>query len=623
MLSATAGPFVLLDDARAEAPPRLAGRDPASTSPSTEARRGGPRIKSGVTKGSGVAALFRSPIEVVQAFILEEVAPALDALRAAADRNLHAAGFLSYEAGHALEPRLGRLPARRIAGDPPLLWFGLFDTVEEIAPDQVPSLLPDPASAWHGSPEPLIGREAYLAGAADVIEHIFAGDIYQANLSFAAALPFAGSPLGLYARIRDRARAGHGGIVWTGAHWLLSLSPELFFTLQDGRLTTRPMKGTAVRRADPQADAAEIQALRTDPKQRAENLMIVDLIRNDLSRVSRPGTVKVPTLFEVETYPTVHQMISTVTSELEDGLGPVDAIGALFPCGSITGAPKISAIEIIDGLEQRHRGAYTGSIGRIAPDGSASFNVAIRTLTARPGEGHAVLGLGSGIVADSRPADEWAECLAKGAFLQGRTDFDLIETMRFDPEHGIALLDRHLARLGASADTFGFRFDRHDARNELQAATFRCREPRMVRLLLSPSGALAIESRPLPEHPAEPVRVAVAPLPVSPQDFRLRHKTTDRAFYDEARRASGAFEVLFRDPDGYFTEGSFTTLFVPGPNGELITPPLARGLQPGVLRRQLLDAGEALEADVRALPDAFYIGNSVRGLIRARLDRTA
>ncbi len=584
-------PFVLLDDARA--------------------------------KGAGPALLFRGPAEIVEARCWQEVRPALAALRAAGERGLHAAGFLSYEAGHVLEAKLQPLRVGHEDEKPPLLWFGLFEQPEEIAAGQVTGLLPDPASAWNAPPEPLIEREAYLAGVEQVKEHIIAGDIYQANLTFAAELRFAGSPLGLYARIRERARAGHGGIVFTGEHWFLSFSPELFFTLSEGRLTTRPMKGTGVRRPDPEQDAAEIRMLREDPKQRSENLMIVDLLRNDLSRVSRPGTVKVPSLFEVETYPTVHQMTSTVTSLLAEGLGPVDAIEALFPCGSITGAPKIRAIEIIAGLERRRRGIYTGSIGRVAPDGEASFNVAIRTLTAHAGEGTARLGLGSGIVADSQPADEWRECVAKGAFLEGRTDFDLIETMRFDPAEGICALDRHLARMKASADALGFRFDRHDARNELQAATFRLREERMLRLLLSPSGMVSIEARPVPAHPDEPVEVAVAPLPVATDDFRLRHKTSDRAFYAEARAASGAFEVLFRDRDGFFTEGSFTHIFVEEEDGRLLTPPLSRGLLPGVLRQRLLDDGDAVEAELQRLPTQFYIGNNIRGLIRATLTNRA
>jgi para-aminobenzoate synthetase/4-amino-4-deoxychorismate lyase len=551
------------------------------------------------------ARLYRDPAGIVEARRPEEVRPALDRLR-----GRHCAGFIAYEAGHGLEPKLAPLAREAGAEAPPLLWFGLFEGWEEVDPD---ALLPDPAGAWAARPRPLVEREAHEAAVVAALDHILAGDIYQANLTFPAEVATAGHPLALYAAIRPRARAGWGAVVFTGGHWLLSFSPELFFTLEAGRVTARPMKGTAPAGSDP-------EALRSDPKQRSENLMIVDLLRNDLSRLSKPGTVRVPALFDVETYPTVLQMTSTVVGELEEGRSGVDLVETIFPCGSVTGAPKIRAMEIIASLEGERRGPYTGSIGRLAPDGDAAFNVAIRTLVLRGGETVARLGLGSGIVADSVTADEWRECLAKGEFVATCRRFDLIETMRFDPHEGLYELDRHLARMKRSADAFGFAFDRHHARNELQAATFFLREARRLRLLLSSSGALAIESRPLPTAPDGPVEVALAPLPVEPEDFRLRHKTSDRRFYDEAREAAGTFEVVFVDGDGVLTEGSFTSLFVER-GGRLLTPPLGRGLLPGVLREVLLEDGRAEEADLRAedLEKGFFVGNAVRGLIRAVL----
>jgi para-aminobenzoate synthetase/4-amino-4-deoxychorismate lyase len=248
------------------------------------------------------------------------------------------------------------------------------------------------------------------------------------------------------------------------------------------------------------------------------------------------------------------------------------------------------------------------------------FNVAIRTLTLPYGAEHAIFGAGGGIVADSRAAEEWAEARAKTTFLtRGTRSFDLIETMAFDPEHGILLLDRHLLRLSESARAFDFTFDRHGTRNELQAATFRLRTPRKVRLLLAASGAVAVEIAPLPAAPETPWSVALVPLPVAPDDVRLRYKTSDRAFYDEARLAAGSDEVVFVLPDGRLTEGSFTSLFVP--RGEqLVTPPLTHGLLPGVLRAELLATGRAIEGTVTEadLAHEFFVGNAVRGLIRAR-----
>jgi para-aminobenzoate synthetase/4-amino-4-deoxychorismate lyase len=569
-MASLSGPFILLDDARP----------------------------------GGKARLFTDLRETIETRDPEEIVACLERLRGTA-----AAGFLAYEAGHALEARLAPLRAAPAPDEPPLLWFGLFDSEEEV---DASTLLPDSAGAWAGRARPLISRAEYEAALAAVKAHILAGDIYQANLTFAAEVPVAGHPLALYAALRARARAGHGGIAFTGTHWLLSLSPELFFTLEGGRVTTRPMKGTAPGDADPAAFAA-------DPKQRAENLMIVDLLRNDLSRVAKAGSVDVPELFAVETYPTILQLTSTVTADLEEGLGPIDLIRAIYPCGSITGAPKIRAMEIIDALEASPRGPYCGMIGRLAPDGEAAFNVAIRTLTLRDGANTARLGLGSGIVADSSAGEEWRECLEKGAFVATARRFDLIETMRFDPQDGVVDLDRHLARMKASADALDFAFDRHEARNELQAATFRA-GPSRVRLMLGRTGAMALEMRPLGPPPDEPVEVVLASLPVPAEDFRLRHKTSDRAFYDDVRAAAASFEVIFRDPAGFLTEGSFTSLFVER-GGRLVTPPLARGLLPGILRARLIEEGRAEEGDLveTGLAGGFYIGNAVRGLVRARL----
>ena len=549
------------------------------------------------------ARLFCNPRGIIRADRLEDVSPALEALRRA---DIHAVGFIAYEAGFALEPRLAR---RFRAPGTPLLWFGLFDDFEEVDAD---GCLPESASGWSGVPRPLIDPADYLAQLASVQESIAAGDIYQANLTLRAEVPVAGDPRAIYAGLRKRARAAYGALVWTGEDWFLSLSPEMFFTRRGNRIEAKPMKGTAAADADP-------ERLRNDPKQRAENLMIVDLLRNDLSRVAAAGSVRVPNLFDIEHYPTVQQMTSTVTAELAAGRDTVDVIRALFPCGSITGAPKLRAMEIIADVEQSPRGIYTGAIGHINPLGEASYNVAIRTLHLKPGACTGTLGLGSGIVADSVPGAEWLECLAKGAFVESDRRFDLIETMGFDPHEGLLRLDRHMARMKASAETFGFSFDRHAARNELQAATFRLRERCRVRLLASRAGNYAIEVRRL-EDSTESVEVALTPLPVASSDFRLRHKLTDRDFYTEARQASGCFETVFTDPEGFLTEGSFTNVFVER-DGLLLTPPLSRGLLPGVLRAELIDTGRAVEADLRAddLPGDFFVGNSARGLLRARL----
>jgi para-aminobenzoate synthetase / 4-amino-4-deoxychorismate lyase len=560
-------PFVLLDDAR---------------------------------KGGAPARLYHDPVETILIDDPAKVLPCLEALRYAADHGVHVAGWMAYDAGAPGEPGTA-------CTDRPLLWFGLFERFDLV--DDVPALLPDPAGAWAGPPVPRIARQDYLEAFARIEAYIAAGDIYQANLTFQAEVAVVGDPLALYARIRGQAAAGWGGIVHDGARTLLSFSPEMFFRIEGRRIEARPMKGTAARDSDPDDLAA-------DPKQRAENLMIVDLIRNDLARIAEPGSVEVPALYTVETYPTLHQMTSTVTARLGEGRDALSVLAAAFPCGSITGAPKLRAMAIADEVEAGPRGIYTGAIGHIDISGDAAFSVAIRTLVVE--DGRASIGLGSGIVADSNGPAEWRECLAKGRFITAACrPFDLIETMMFDAVEGVRELERHLGRMKRSADALGFTFNRHDLRNELQAATFRLREAAMVRVKLSRRGGIAIEVRPMPETPAEVIAPIVA-LPVSPEDFRLAHKTSDRAFYAEARGAH--FDVVLRRPDGLLTEGTLTSLFVER-EGLLLTPPLARGLLPGTLRERLIETGLAIEHDLveADLRDGFLLGNAVRGLIRARL----
>ena len=372
-------------------------------------------------RNAAPARLYRDPVSIIAAYRLEEVQPALDRIAEAGEAGLHAAGYMSYEAGLALEDRLVPLARRHHIrpGSAPLLWFGLFDGLRFIKPEAVQALLPDPSGVRIEPLQPLIQEDAYYAAFDRVQEYIRAGDIYQVNLTFPCATRFHGDLMALYAAVRPRQRAGYGGVIRTGSHDILSFSPELFFTCVRGQLTARPMKGTAVRSADAHRDALLARELETDPKQRAENLMIVDLLRNDLSRVSRAGTVTVPDLFHVESYPTVHQMVSTIRARLLPGLSPVDVLRVLFPCGSITGAPKVRAMEIIGEVEPFPRGVYTGAVGWIDPDGDAAFNVAIRTICVEEGRPEGLLGLGSGIIADSDAASEWAECLAKGRFLAG------------------------------------------------------------------------------------------------------------------------------------------------------------------------------------------------------------
>ncbi len=589
-------PFVLLDDARAA--------------------------------GAADAHLFENPREIFVARRPDEVASVLTTADEARLTGGTLAGYIAYEAGLALEPKLASLADARTGAGGPLVWLGLFDDEQVVPATEVAGWLTErgEGTASLGPLDPRISPGGYGEAFAALQEAIRAGDIYQANLTFPLAGSFRGDPLALYATLRGDAASGYGGVIFDGQHWLLSLSPELFFSLRDGEAKAKPMKGTRPRAADPAADRALADELATSVKDKAENLMIVDLMRNDLSRVTEAGSVRVEAPFAVESYPTVHQMVTTVRARMAEGKGAIDLIRALFPCGSITGAPKIRAMELIDEVERDARGPYCGAIGRIGADGDAAFNVAIRTLRLTEienGHGTAVLGVGSAIVADSEAMPEWRECLVKAGFARGAAaGFDLIEAMKFDPETGVEFIEFHLERMKASAAALNFAFDRHAARNAIQALCFELEVPAKIRLLLARSGATAVEAQALGETPAETTCIAL-PLPVDPGDLRLAHKTTDRWFYDAGRDAAhelGAHDAVFVRDDGRVTESMSANVFIER-GGILLTPPSSLGLLPGVLRRSLIESGSAREADLTLddLSEGFLLGNSVRGMMKARL----
>jgi para-aminobenzoate synthetase/4-amino-4-deoxychorismate lyase len=560
---------------------------------------------------------FQAPARIIAAQSPGEVPAALQALEKARSGGHHLAGYFAYELGYVLEPRLAPLLPKAVKT--PLLWFGVFGPPEMLA------CRPETASRAYAGP--LVhgwSEEDYAARFARTHQLIAAGDIYQANLTFRSRFAFAGDPLALWRALREKSAAAHAAYIEDGTRHILSLSPELFFEIsRDGHLTARPMKGTAARGQDSQSDMAARAAHSASEKDRAENLMIVDLLRNDLGRIAEIGSVSVPELFRIETYPTLHTMVSTVTADLKPGTPIAEIVRALFPCGSVTGAPKIRAMEIIRELESSPRGVYCGAIGHFAPDGSASFNVAIRTLTIEGARGE--LGIGGGVVHDSRAEAEYAECLLKARYYEAaRRPLELIETLRYGPGEGFTRLDLHLARMENSARAFSLKFERAKAIAALEAAVANTSGPQRVRMTLDEQGTHAVTTAPLAGTAPKEWRFAISPKRVASTDLLQRHKTNWRDLYESEHARltanNACDEVIFLNEKGELAEGARTNIFVEL-GGKLTTPPLTAGVLDGCLRREMLDKDECeertLTLDDLASASRIYLGNSLRGLIPA------
>ncbi|HEM7885778.1 chorismate-binding protein [Burkholderia cenocepacia] len=564
----------------------------------------------------------------------------------------------------------GRNLQRAQPGHAPLR-FLLYARCERLSRDEVDAWLAQqdgggtPSIAGVAHVAKSVSRDAFDAAIGAVHDALRAGDSYQVNYTYRLNFDVFGTPLALYRRLRARQPVRYGALIaLPGDAWVVSCSPELFVEKQGDVLRARPMKGTAPRSADPGEDAAAAAFLASDPKNRAENVMIVDLLRNDVSRIARTGTVKVPALFSVEPYASVWQMTSTVEAGWRDGTTFAQMLRALFPCGSITGAPKYKTMELIDAIESTPRGLYTGAIGwldapkdeagqagaaasgGVAGCGDFCLSVAIRTLTldavdvdsndtdgtgtVTVGRRRGTMGVGAGIVLDSVAADEYAECELKARFLtDADPGFQLFETTAATRADGIRHLDRHLARLQRSADAFGFRFDADALRREIDA---RCAAldgdgAYRMKLTLAKDGATEIVAAPLRPLPAGPVGVLLACehgfAPTRASDALLLHKTTRRAEYDRAWQAAealGGFDMLFVNERGEVTEGGRSNLFVKL-DGQWVTPPLASGVLPGVMRGVLLDdpAFGAVERvvtrDDLARAQGLLLTNALRGAL--------
>jgi para-aminobenzoate synthetase/4-amino-4-deoxychorismate lyase len=592
--------------------------------------------------------LFTAPLQVVEANEPADIPGLFAEIESAVAAGRFATGFFAYECGSCFEPTAAMRQSR--AGQP-LAWFGiyqhpyLFDHragafVGGGPPDlvQFQSGNRDQASAGELTLEASFGltEPHYAERIAAIHEWIRAGDIYQLNFTAPMQVRAPGSTAALYARLCARQPVEYGAFLhWQPQRRILSFSPELFFRVENEggtrRITTRPMKGTAPRGRTTSEDCERAEWLRNDGKNRSENLMIVDLLRNDLGRLSRFGSVRVQNLFDLSRYRTLWQMTSTVAGELRSDVGFQQIFRALFPCGSVTGAPKVRAMQLVASIEDEPRGVYTGAIGFFSQHRTV-FNVAIRTLELDGEQGK--MGVGSGIVIDSDAEDEFRECLLKAEFLTRPADrfpeqFSLVETLLW--QNGYPLIDLHLDRLEDSARYFGIPCDRTAVKAALlaHASEFAGQEPLKVRLLLSSEGDASVTSEILAGSAANarPVRVRIAKEQTDPADPMFFHKTTHRPLYAKAFNAAslaGYDDVLFLNRRGEVTEGAISNIFVEK-DGRWLTPPLDCGLLAGVQRRHLLESQPGIEERVLRLDDlrqadAIYLANAVRGLRRAEID---
>ena len=602
-----------------------------------------------VLKHAGKWLYFQNPEKVLRAERVEEVVPLL---REAEESGLFVAGFVSYEAAPAFDSALTTHPSDGF----PLLCLGLFnapEVLDEIAVGGRGSVRApysehgsDGASPSNyykiGVLKPSVSKAEFVVAIGEIKERIAEGATYQVNYTYRLKTKFSGDAWAFFYELVKGQKTDYAAFVDTGDFAVCSASPELFFSLSNGKILARPMKGTARRGRTFFEDWKQAKALQESEKDRAENIMIVDMLRNDIGRIAEPGSVETLSTFDVEKYPTVWQMTSTIKGKLaqrrKDAKSATDAafaplrlcaiMKALFPCASITGAPKAKTMEIIQGLEIGPRRIYTGSIGFMTPGGEACFSVAIRTVLIERKSGILEFGVGGGIVWDSDAESEYEETLTKARVLtQPRPEFQLLETMLWEPQSGIFLLDEHLQRLGKSTAYFDVPLDIYSIQLELkQVFQSLGNNPHRIRLLVSRDGTFEMQTFPLENAGDGTVSITLAREAIDSQEVFLFHKTTHRVLYESAFAKATVYkkadEVILWNERGEVTEGCMANVVI-RKEGRLITPPVECGLLAGTFREHLLKKGEIEECvisidDLLAAEEVFLI-NSVRRWRRARL----
>ncbi|MDJ0623002.1 MAG: aminodeoxychorismate synthase component I [Desulfocapsaceae bacterium] len=599
--------------------------------------------------------LFLDPLERLQFRYGDDERQFLEKIEKHQVQGCSIAGWFGYEFGYLLEQSLNRQVGLKVAEGEVLADLGVFSSHYTFDHRTGKTNFPAFANSTGHAAYQIdnirlsITEEEYLQALQKILAYIEAGDTYQVNFTLKLFFDFCGSPESFYAALRHNQSVSYGSYIRWQDERIMSFSPELFFWKKGGEIMVRPMKGTMKRGRTIAEDELQRQKLRSDIKNQSENVMIVDLLRNDLGHLMHQlpeGEVKVDSLFDVETYETLLQMTSTIQarsakSSLEK-VSLYSLLQAMFPCGSVTGAPKIRTMEIINELEKQSRGVYTGAIGCLLPEGETIFNVPIRTIVLNGKSGE--MGIGSGIVHDSDPRQEWQECLLKGHFLtQPQQRFQLIETILCHPEHGLFLLEDHLQRLHESARYFLFHCDcdeistalKHRA-DELQNSAGR------LRLVLEKDGTFQIDAQEceipssleLPQKPPLTKTdnyVGLSQQRIDSDSLWYYHKTTNRQMYNKTYAQAvenGLYDIVFENQDGLITEGCITNIFL-YKDGVYRTPPSRDGLLPGVMRAHLLQHSQVpikeqslTVADLQQA-EAIYLCNSVRGIVQVAFEQTS
>ncbi|MEK9198401.1 aminodeoxychorismate synthase component I [Ureibacillus sp. FSL E2-3493] len=555
---------------------------------------------------------FKNPLKVIVAYTIEEVLPCFQLIQEAIEKGLYAAGYVSYESAPAFDQ------AMKVHNNPtmPLLWFGIFK-------EPLHESLDSDGSYVHTKWMPKETMNQYQSSIASIQNAIKNGDTYQTNYTIRLQSQFQGDDIAYFNRLKNAQSSNYCSYIYTGDFSILSASPELFFHLKDNQITTRPMKGTVARGKTVEEDAANRQWLYNSEKNRAENVMIVDLLRNDLSMIAEPMTVQVPKLFQIEQYPTVHQMTSTVTATIKPNTTFFELFKALFPCGSITGAPKISTMDMIASLESTPRDVYCGAIGYITPDKEAIFNVPIRTVVINNKTGQATYGVGGGITWDSKTDEEYEEILAKACFLEvQRPKFELLESILLQNGE-LVLLDEHLTRLQRAAKYFGYSFNMEEVKDSVfKVAKENKTGQYKLRLLLEQNGKVSINTQTL--QPVKPLQVvSLAKTPIDKKNVFYYYKTTNRDHYEYFQQQhQDVFDVLLWNEKKELTEFTNGNVVLEI-DGVLWTPPIECGLLAGTFREKLLNEGKIHEKvltldHLNACSQIWFI-NSVRNWMKVEI----